>query len=58
MFLGQPFFIFLMVQFIRGIPMELDESALIDGCMLSRLPSSPFADSLNRSTRIPATSSR
>ena len=32
MFLGQPFFIFLMVQFIRGIPMELDESALIDGC--------------------------
>jgi multiple sugar transport system permease protein len=32
MFLGQPFFIFLMVQFIRGIPIELDESALIDGC--------------------------
>ena len=32
MFLGQPFFIFLMVQFIRGIPVELDEAAKIDGC--------------------------
>lgn len=32
MFLGQPFFIFLMIQFIRGIPIELDESAKIDGC--------------------------
>lgn len=26
------FFIFLMVQFIRGIPLDLDESATIDGC--------------------------
>ena len=26
------FFILLMVQFIRGIPKELDESATIDGC--------------------------
>ncbi|MBA2518556.1 MAG: carbohydrate ABC transporter permease [Chloroflexia bacterium] len=26
------FFIFLMVQFIRGIPRELDEAAMIDGC--------------------------
>jgi multiple sugar transport system permease protein len=26
------FFVFLMVQFIRGIPKELDESATIDGC--------------------------
>jgi multiple sugar transport system permease protein len=26
------FFIFLMVQFIRGLPRELDESARIDGC--------------------------
>jgi multiple sugar transport system permease protein len=26
------FFIFLMVQFIRGIPRELDEAATIDGC--------------------------
>jgi multiple sugar transport system permease protein len=34
MFLGQPFFIFLMVQFIRGIPIELDESAWIDGCRM------------------------
>lgn len=32
MFLGQPFFIFLMVQFIRALPIELDESAIIDGC--------------------------
>jgi len=29
---GQAFFIFLMVQFFRGIPMELDESAMLDGC--------------------------
>ncbi|MDR3336614.1 MAG: carbohydrate ABC transporter permease [Treponema sp.] len=29
---GQAFFIFLMVQFIRGIPSELDQSAMIDGC--------------------------
>lgn len=27
-----PFFVFLMVQFIRGIPKDLDESAKIDGC--------------------------
>jgi multiple sugar transport system permease protein len=26
------FFVFLMVQFIRGIPRELDEAAFIDGC--------------------------
>jgi len=26
------FFIFLMVQFIRGIPLELEEAAMIDGC--------------------------
>ncbi|PWV99502.1 carbohydrate ABC transporter membrane protein 2 (CUT1 family) [Paenibacillus cellulosilyticus] len=31
-FLGDAFFIFLIVQFIRGIPRELDESAKIDGC--------------------------
>jgi multiple sugar transport system permease protein len=30
---GQAFFIFLMVQFIRGIPKELDQSAMIDGCV-------------------------
>jgi multiple sugar transport system permease protein len=29
---GQAFFIFMMVQFYRGIPLELDESAMIDGC--------------------------
>ena len=29
---GTAFFIFLMVQFIRGIPRELDEAAEIDGC--------------------------
>lgn len=27
-----PFFIFLMVQFFRGLPKELEESAYIDGC--------------------------
>ncbi len=26
------FFIFLMVQFFRGLPRELDEAAMIDGC--------------------------
>jgi len=35
------FFIFLMVQFIRGIPVELEEAAMIDGCgrfgMFSRI---------------------
>jgi multiple sugar transport system permease protein len=29
---GIPFFIFLMIQFIKGIPRELDEAAVIDGC--------------------------
>ncbi len=32
---GAPFFIFMIVQFIRGIPNELDEAALIDGCSKS-----------------------
>jgi oligogalacturonide transport system permease protein len=27
-----PFFIFMIVQFLRGIPRELDEAAAIDGC--------------------------
>ncbi|MFW5987896.1 MAG: carbohydrate ABC transporter permease [bacterium] len=27
-----PFFVFLMVQFVRGLPKELDEAARIDGC--------------------------
>ena len=31
-FFGGAFFIFLMVQFFRGIPKELDEAAMIDGC--------------------------
>ncbi len=29
---GQAFFIFLIMQFIRGIPGELDDAAAIDGC--------------------------
>ncbi|MFD1673854.1 carbohydrate ABC transporter permease [Alicyclobacillus fodiniaquatilis] len=29
---GGAFFIFLLIQFIRGIPRELDEAAKIDGC--------------------------
>lgn len=32
MFACYPFFIFLQIQFIRGIPRELDESAYVDGC--------------------------
>ena len=31
-FFGSAFFIFLIVQFIQGLPMELDEAAKIDGC--------------------------
>jgi multiple sugar transport system permease protein len=31
-FATDAFFIFLLVQFIRSLPKELDESALIDGC--------------------------
>jgi multiple sugar transport system permease protein len=31
-FFGNAFFIFLMVQFMRGLPPELDEAAEIDGC--------------------------
>lgn len=30
--IGGSFFIFLLVQFIRGIPKELDEAAKMDGC--------------------------
>lgn len=30
-FLADPFFVFLIMQFIRGLPAELDESAEIDG---------------------------
>jgi multiple sugar transport system permease protein len=31
-FFPLPFFIFLCLQFIQGLPMELDEAAKIDGC--------------------------
>ncbi|CAM4445858.1 carbohydrate ABC transporter permease [Paenibacillus tarimensis] len=31
-FFGTPFFIFLIMQFIRTIPLEIDEAAKIDGC--------------------------
>lgn len=31
-FFGLPFFIFLIMQFLTGLPIELDESAKIDGC--------------------------
>jgi len=33
-FFGQGFFIFLIMQFIQGIPGELDEAARIDGCSI------------------------
>ncbi|NIK68740.1 carbohydrate ABC transporter permease [Paenibacillus sp. BK720] len=36
-YFGAPFFIFLMVQFIRTLPGELDEAATIDGCGKFRL---------------------
>ncbi|MDR2807788.1 MAG: carbohydrate ABC transporter permease [Spirochaetaceae bacterium] len=32
LFATDAFFIFLLVQFIRGLPKDLDESAVIDGC--------------------------
>lgn len=31
-FTAGPFFVFLIMQFIRGIPVDLDEAAKIDGC--------------------------
>ena len=31
-FFGTAFFIFMLVQFFRGVPKELDEAAEIDGC--------------------------
>ncbi len=31
-FFGAPFFIYMMMQFMAGIPKELDEAAIIDGC--------------------------
>jgi len=36
-FLGNPFYIFLLRQFIMTIPMELDEAAKIDGCSSLRI---------------------
>ncbi len=32
-----PFFIFMIIQFLRGIPLSLDESAKIDGCSSLRI---------------------
>ncbi len=32
LFACYPFFIFMIVQFLRGVPKELDEAARIDGC--------------------------
>lgn len=32
---GDVFFIFMIIQFIRGIPVDLDEAAMIDGCSKS-----------------------
>ena len=29
---NHPFFVFMLIQFFRGLPRELDESATIDGC--------------------------
>lgn len=35
LFACYPFFIFMIVQFLRGVPKELDEAARIDGCNAS-----------------------
>jgi oligogalacturonide transport system permease protein len=32
LFACYPFFVYMLVQFFRGIPKELDESAYLDGC--------------------------
>lgn len=32
LFACYPFFVYMLIQFMRGIPMDLDESACIDGC--------------------------
>lgn len=32
MFATYPFFIFMLIQFFRGLPRDLDESAVVDGC--------------------------
>ena len=29
---SRAFFVFMMMQFIQGLPRELDEAAIIDGC--------------------------
>lgn len=31
-FFGVPFFIYMVMQFVKGLPRELDEAAMIDGC--------------------------
>ena len=31
-YFGQAFFIFMMIQFVKGIPTDLDEAAKMDGC--------------------------
>ena len=37
MFFGRPFYIFVLRQAMMGIPMEMDESATIDGCTTLQL---------------------
>lgn len=32
LFASTPFFVFMMVQFMRGLPKEIEEAAIIDGC--------------------------
>lgn len=36
-FFGQAFFIYMMVQFMQGIPKELDEAAFVDGCSKTQI---------------------
>ena len=65
---GQAFFIFMIMQFIRGIPRELDDAAAIDGCgqfgifwriivplrLYSSYNSSTFCTKIESHTRLPA----
>ncbi len=42
LFACYPFFNYLLVQFLRGIPIELDESAYLDGCGTLRTSCTSF----------------
>ncbi len=41
-FFGHPFFILLMIQFILGIPRNLEDAAVLDGCAKARFSTGLF----------------